>query len=146
MTGWQTIFKKQHPSLSTKNKIRDQLDQLFVAKVLPRKANHIKIWGIFGIIISRKNLKKLANFFMTDVDDKNWMQCTHKVLVNETVAFAFISVDLKPFFTVLEFHSNGVTLPVQNTISYRTDETHTLELRNEKLSLIISRLWALLKQ
>lgn len=60
------------------------------------------------------------------------MQCTHKVLVKDTVAFVFISVDLKPFFTVLEFHPNGVTLPVQNTISYRTDETHTFELRNEK--------------
>ena len=46
------------------------------------------------------------------VDDKNCIQCTNKVLVKETIALVYISIDFKAFLNILESQSNGTTMSV----------------------------------
>ena len=66
-------------------------------------------------------LKSIGQFFAsfnpvpsspTRAEDKNFIQLTKTVTVKGIVALNFIYTDLffKAFYTILEFHSNDVTL------------------------------------
>ena len=43
---------------------------------------------------------------------KNLIQFTNEVLANETQALVSISIDCEAFLVLLDFHSNGLTLPL----------------------------------
>lgn len=65
---------------------------------------------------TRPNLKAFANVLNPfpsspswAVDDKNRIQYINKVLVKETPALVFISIDLKAFLALLEVNSHGKT-------------------------------------
>lgn len=71
--------------------------------------------------MSIPKVKNFAYFFLLSVplstpswavDDKNCIQCSNKVLVKETIALVYISIDLKAFLNILESQSNGATLSV----------------------------------